>query len=93
MPAPSHRQSTPVTVAAVGAALGRVLAIDPANLRRDTPLRDIGCDEVAVLSVYLDVLAQVRVTHDPGALDLVMSDATLGDIVDRLAGAMQESGV
>lgn len=80
----SGPQSDPLT--AVAGALGRVLALDSVILRRDTPLHDIGCDDVAVLAVYHALVQHQQVTT-PAALDLDLTHATVGDLADRLAQA------
>lgn len=81
-------------VAAVADALGRVVALDPKILRRDTPLLDIGCDEVATLAVFHVLAADTRITVPAAVeLDLVLASATVGDLADSWVRATGGTGV
>ena len=87
---PRRLSLDPVT--AVADALGRVWALDPVILRRDTPLLDIGCDDVAVLAVFQLLLADMDITAPTSELELVLASATVGDLADSWVGATRGTG-
>ncbi len=78
-------------LAVTATALARVLDVDPAVLRSDTPLTDIGCDPVAVLA-FLDVLVEdhglVPDTTDDQVDAAIVGAATVGDLA-RIVDAVQ----
>ena len=82
-------------MAAVKAALSRVLDMDPAPLRADTPLADIGSDSVAVIA-FVDVLAEdADIELDSGGDDIdaaLLVSRTVGDLVEITAAALERQG-
>lgn len=71
----------------VADAVGRVLDIDPAVLRLDTPLADLGADGVAVIAM-VDLLVEAsHWSHRSTSQDSLPTStiATVGDLA-RLVG-------
>ena len=81
----SDPQRRPVS-GAVATAVGRVLDVNPALLRWDTPLADLGADDVALVLIA-DVLIDdgyVTASDIAGALT---SAVTFGDLAAAAAAA------
>lgn len=74
-------QQLTVTVAA---AVGRVLDINPLLLRPDTPLDQLGCDNVALLAIA-DALAESGTLIEPTRAAELGRVTTFGDLVDVCA--------
>lgn len=71
-------------------ALGRILDLDPAVLRADTPLADMGCDAACVLA-FCEAVAATGPAPDArwAYTDLILSSART---VGELALALQQHG-
>ncbi len=77
---------SPLQVADVARAAGRVLDVDPAVIRADTPLLDVGADDVAVIAI-VDLLSQQlkrRLIDDLATSTPVPQFTTVGDLVEFL---------
>ena len=69
-------------------ALGHVLDLDPAALRADTPLADIGADSIAVILVADVIERRAAQVDGPGLVidnDRLRLATTVGDLATAVA--------
>lgn len=71
-------------------AVSQVVGVRPDVLRADTPLRGVGCDDVATLAVVDLLVTAGHVSGDIG--EAVRSATTVGDISAMVAGAVPAGG-
>lgn len=87
--------SAAVVLADVARALGRVLDIDPDVVRVDTPVADLGADDVALFAVVDLILSghgaphQRRLVYWPDPPERIR---TVGDLVDLLSPVESANG-
>lgn len=71
---------------AVAAAVGRVLDVNPALLRWDTPLTDLGADDVALVLIA-DVLIDEGHLNATGIAAALPQVVTFGDLAAAVSAA------
>lgn len=78
----------PAALRLVGDALGFVLGVDPARLRADTPLADIGADSVAIIAA-MDIVEDRLAGLASGVVDdhRVRVARTVNDLAEAVPRA------